>query len=83
MGSCLHSPTDTLLNEDFISRAVWECLKNNDPEGVMEVIAAHLEAVNKTQLAKKVSMARSTLYHSLRGKNPTVTTLAKLIHAFA
>ena len=82
-GVVSYSPTKTLLDEDFISRAIWECLKNNDPEGVVEVIEAHLEAVNKTQLAKKGSLARSTMYHSLKVKNPTVTTLAKLIHAFA
>ena len=78
-----YSPTQTLANEDFIARALWECLKNNDPEGVMEVIQAHLEAINKLQLAKKASLARSTMYHAFKSKNPTISTLAKLIHASA
>ena len=42
-----YSPTKELLNEDFIEKAVWECLKNNDPEGVIEVIEAHLQESNK------------------------------------
>ncbi|MBA3603782.1 MAG: hypothetical protein H0W50_09125 [Parachlamydiaceae bacterium] len=45
-----YSPTKELLNEDLIARAIWECLKNNDPEGVTEIIEAHLYAKNKTLL---------------------------------
>lgn len=76
-----YNPTEELLNEDLIMRALWECLRDNDPEGVIEVIDAHLRAVNKMQQAKKAEIARSTMYHSLKGKNPTIRTLAKLIHA--
>ena len=76
-----YSPTKQLLNEDLIGRAIWECLKNNDPAGAIEVIEAHLEAINKSHAARKISLARSTMYHSLKGKNPTIATLAKLIHA--
>lgn len=76
------NPTEELLNEDLISRAIWECLKEGDAEGVIEVIATYVEAVNKTHLAKKASIARSTVYSSLK-KNPTVKTLAKVVHACA
>lgn len=75
------NPREELLNEELIGRAVWECLKEGDSEGVIEVIQIYLEAVNKTQIAKKTSMARSTMYHTLKSKNPTVKTLAKLVHA--
>ena len=81
-GVITYGPTETLLDENLISRAIWECLKNNDPKGVIEVINAHLNAVNKVQSAKKSALARSTMYHSLKTKNPTIATLAKLIHAF-
>lgn len=80
-GVVAHSPIDRLLDDDLIGRAIWECLKNNDPQGVIEIIEAHLEAVNKSQLAKKALLARSTMYHTFKGKNPTITTIAKLIHA--
>lgn len=65
----------------MIVRAIWECLKNGDSEGVVEVISIYVEAVNKTQVAKESNMARSIMYHTLKSKNPTVKTLAKLVHA--
>jgi DNA-binding phage protein len=75
------NPTEELLNEELIGRAIWECLKNGDSEGVVEVISIYLEVVNKTQIARESEIARSTMYHTLKSKNPTVKTLAKLIHA--
>lgn len=75
-----YSPTEELLNEDFIAKTIWECLKNNDPEGVIEIIETHLEMVNKVKVSKEKELSRSTLYHALKGKNPTVKTLAKLIN---
>jgi len=75
-----YSPTEKLLDEDFISKAIWECLKNNDPEGVIEVLEAHIEAFNKVQFAEKAEVPRSTLYHSFTSKNPTIKTLAKIVH---
>lgn len=72
---------EELLDEELIGRAIWECLKNGDSEGVIEVIRIYLAAVNKTQIAKENDMARSTMYHTLKSKNPTVKTLAKLVHA--
>src|SRR5437762_14296249 len=75
-----HDPFKALLDEKLIAQAFWECLKDNDPEGAMEVISAHLNALNKVHLAKEAEMPRSTLYHSLKSKNPTIKTVAKLIH---
>ena len=75
------NPREELLDEELIGRAVWECLKEGDSEGVIEVIRAYLEAVNKTEIARESAMARSTMYHTLKSKNPTIKTLAKLVHA--
>lgn len=75
-----YSPTKELLDEEFIALAIWECLKNNDPEGVVEVIQAHLAAVNKARAAKQIHLPRSSLYNALSGKNPTIKTLAKLVN---
>jgi DNA-binding phage protein len=74
-----YSPTQELLNEKLIRDALWECLKNNDPDGVIDVLSAYFEAANKNMLCQKTTIARSTLYHSLKEKNPTLKTLAKLI----
>jgi Predicted transcriptional regulator len=81
MGVDSYNPTAALLDEERIGRAIWECLKNGDSEGVIEVIQIHLEACNKTQLAKEAHLPKTTLYHSFRSKNPTIRTLAKLVHA--
>ena len=75
------NPMEELLDEELIGRAVWECLKEGDSEGVIEVIRTYLDAVNKTEVARETSMARSTMYHTLKSKNPTIKTLAKLVHA--
>ena len=75
------NPTEELLDEELLGRAIWECLKNGDSEGVVEVVSIYLEAMNKTQVAKESEIARSTMYHTLKSKNPTVKTLAKLVHA--
>jgi len=77
----MSNPTEELLDEELFGRAIWECLKEGDSEGVIEVIRAYLQAANKTEIARKSSMARSTMYHTLKGKNPTIKTLAKLVHA--
>lgn len=78
-----YNPTKDLLNEQLIARAIWECLKENDPDGVIEILEAHLAARNKSQLAKELDLPRTTLYHAFKNKNPTLHTLAKLVHATA
>lgn len=74
-------PTQELLDTRRMGGAVMDCLLNNDPEGAMEIIEIYLETVNRVQMAKKSQVPRSTLYHSLKHKNPTIKTLAKLMHA--
>lgn len=75
-----HDPFKALLDEKLIAQAFWECLKENDPEGAMEIISAHVNAVNKVQFAKESEIPRSTVYHIMKSKNPTLRTVAKLIH---
>ena len=52
-----YSATERLLDETFIAQAVWECLKNNDPQGVIEIIETHLEVVNKAEDQKRGTRA--------------------------
>lgn len=75
-----HDPSKTLTNQKLVAQAFWECLRDNDPEGAAEIIAIHISALNKSQLAEEEGISRSTIYHSLRNKNPTLKTIAKLIH---
>jgi DNA-binding phage protein len=81
MGVDVYDPAKALLDENLLGRAIWDCLKNDDPEGVIEVIKIHLDAYNKTQLASHAELPKTTLYHSFKNKNPTLKTLAKLVHA--
>ena len=76
-----YDPMKCLLDEQLISQAVWECLKSNDPEGVIEILEAHLRAKNKSKLAKEADIPRTTYHHAFKNKNPTLSTLAKLVHA--
>ncbi len=76
-------PTKYLTREKNAGGAILECLQNNDPEGVMEVLGIYLEAVNKSKLIEVGEIPKSTLYHSLRHKNPTLKTLAKLVSSYS
>lgn len=78
-----HNPSDYLTNPENLGKAIVECLENNDPEGVMEVIAIHLEAVNKSKLSENNQLHRQTLYSALKHRNPTIKTLAKIMYEFA
>lgn len=81
MSISFFSPTAELANHGFIAQVIWECLKNNDPEGVMEALRTFIEAHNKLQLCKIEHLAISTLHEALQpGANPTLITLCKLIH---
>ena len=78
-----YDPMKDLQNEQLIAKAVWECLKDNDPDGVIEILEAHLRAKNKSKLAREHDLPRTTFYHAFKSKNPTLHTLAKLVHATA
>lgn len=75
------NPTEELANEELISRAVWECLREEDSQGVVEVITAYVRAINKLETVNKSSTTRSAGSHTFKSKNPTIKTLAKLVHS--
>lgn len=77
------SPTKEVLDPENLARAVAECLLNNDPDGVIEMIKIYLETVDVVKFTAHAHISKSTLYHSLKEKNPTIKTLAKIIHAAA
>ncbi|NGX59924.1 MAG: hypothetical protein KR126chlam3_01084, partial [Chlamydiae bacterium] len=41
-----------------------------------------VEALNKAKLMEEGNIPKSTFYHSLRNKNPTIKTLAKVISSY-
>ena len=76
-----YDPMKYLLDEQLIATAVWECLKDGDSDGVIEILEAHLRAKNKSKLARENDIPRTTYYHAFKSRNPTLHTIAKLVHA--
>jgi DNA-binding phage protein len=73
------NPLNYLTNEENVGLAILECLQNNDPEGVMEAISVYVNALDKAKIREKGELSKSTFYHSLKNKNPTLKTLAKFV----
>ncbi len=74
-------PVANLLDPDLIGSAIMQCLIENDPEGVMEIIESHLYALNKSKFLREANVPRSTMYQLLQRRNPTIKTLAKIMYA--
>ncbi|MGL4540081.1 MAG: hypothetical protein ACRCU0_03800 [Candidatus Rhabdochlamydia sp.] len=73
-------PIANLLDPNLIGSAIMQCLIENDPEGVMEIIEDHLYALNKSKFLREADVPRSTMYQLLKRKNPTIKTLAKIMY---
>ncbi len=75
-----HSPVTSFKDRASVSIALLQCLENGDPEGFVEILDAYLN-VNRTQLAKKTHLARSTVQQAFsKHGNPTLKTLARIVH---
>lgn len=77
------NPVEKLLDPAFFGKTIVACLENNDPESVIEVINTYLKFSNISKMVGQANIARSTYYYSLKQKNPTLKTLAKIMHASA
>ena len=75
------NPLKELVDPQQTALAILECLQNNDPEGAMEMISIYLDALNKARLRKNTMLAKSTMYSALKHRNPTIKTLAKIMHS--
>lgn len=72
-----------LLDQEHVGEAILDCLVNNDPEGVVEVISIYLRTLNKEKFRQKAELGKSTYYYLMKNKNPTIKTLAKIVHSMA
>lgn len=75
------NPVENLLDPDLIGSAIMQCLIENDPDGVIEILEDHLYALNKSKFFEEANVPRSTMYQLLKRKNPTIRTLAKIMYA--
>lgn len=74
-------PREFILDPQNIGNAIMECLQENNPEGVIEVIGIYLRALNKEKFIQKAEIGKSTYYYLMKSKNPTIKTLAKIVHS--
>ncbi|NGX30219.1 MAG: hypothetical protein K940chlam4_01063 [Candidatus Anoxychlamydiales bacterium] len=73
-------PNKYFKNEQLVGKGLLKALEDNDPEAFIEILDAYLK-VNRTQVAKKAKLTRSTVQGALSTKtNPTIRTLAKIVH---
>lgn len=70
-----------LTDENEVSLAIFDCLLNNDPNGAVEIIQIYLNALNLSKISKGEKLPRSTIYSAFKHRNPTIKTLAKIMHA--
>lgn len=78
-----YDPVKNLLDINKMGAAIMQCFIENDTEGVLEIVENYLYAVNKTQFLKEANIPRSTAYNFFKRRNPTIKTLAKIMHASA
>ena len=71
----------------LVSKAIIDCLKENDLEGLQDVLVGFLRHLpNKTEFAKRAKLSRQALYdlQNRRKKfNPTADTLGAILKAAA
>ena len=75
-----YNPSEYFGNPGKVGRALLECLESNDADSFIDILDAYL-MVDRTQVAKKAKLARSTVNDAMAGrKNPSLRTLAKIVH---
>jgi DNA-binding phage protein len=76
----IHDPEKSLKDLDKIGVALLESLMANDTEAFMDILDGYLH-VNKSEVAKKSNISRSTVQQAFsKHGNPTLKTLAKIVH---
>jgi probable addiction module antidote protein len=74
------SPSEEILDESFLAKALFKALKDEDVDSFKEILFAHLDAKVKSKVAKKMGLAHRTMYEALSEKgNPSLKTIAKIV----
>jgi DNA-binding phage protein len=77
-----HSPSEFLKNKAMVFEALMESLKAGDTATFKEILAAHLDVLNKESFSKKAHIPKRTLFRMLAPDgNPTLDNVAKVVHA--
>ncbi|OGB84093.1 hypothetical protein A3F66_00945 [candidate division TM6 bacterium RIFCSPHIGHO2_12_FULL_32_22] len=63
-----------------VGEALLQCLVDNDTDSFIDILDEYLR-INRSKLAKKSGIGRSTIQEILSKKgNPTLKTIAKIVH---
>jgi probable addiction module antidote protein len=74
-------PAKEMADPAKVIKALFDSLLDGDTEAFKEILQAHLEARNISKLAKESGISRRTIYAALsKGGNPSLDTIAKLVH---
>lgn len=75
-----HKPTEFFRSHEKVATALLESLEENDAGAFLEILDAYLR-VNRTKIAKKTNLSRTTVQNALsKNGNPTIRTIAKIVH---
>ena len=75
-----YNPDNFFKDFDKVGAALLESLAQNDTEAFIEIIDAYLR-VNRTRVARRSKMSRSTVQQALSKKgNPRLKTIARIVH---
>lgn len=79
-----YDPKAALGDRKFIIESLTEALVDGDARAFKEILAAHLEVVQKESFYEKAGLSRRTLYRMLApGGNPTLENIARVVKAIA
>lgn len=79
-----YDPARKLRNPKFVAEAFFQALSDNDVDAALDALEGYLMATGKATLSREGNIAPSTVYNALsEGANPTLKTVARLLHAVA
>ncbi len=79
-----HDPKATLGNRKFIIESLTQALMDGDAQAFKEILAAHLDVVQKESFYEQAGLSRRTLYRILAPSgNPTLENIARVVKAIA
>jgi len=79
-----HDPKAALRDRKLIIASLTEALTDGDAQAFKEILAAHLEVVQKESFYQEAGLSRRTLYRMLAPSgNPTLENIARVVRAIA
>lgn len=79
-----YDPKLTLRDRKRVIESLTEALTDGDAQAFKEILAAHLDVVQKESFYQEAGLSRRTLYRMLAPSgNPTLENIARVVRAIA